>query len=127
MKGDPDVSGNWLALARRDLEKGRRDLSQGDVPYALIQLQQAAEKACKGWLIARGWRLVKTHDVVFLLDEMKARGLDISWFAPAGALLSKEFFEERYVSWDAEPTPSAEEAQGLLAGVDRLFGALGVP
>lgn len=30
----------------------RRDLAQGDLPYAAIAFQQAAEKACKGWLMA---------------------------------------------------------------------------
>jgi len=62
MKGDPGRPENWYQLARRDLDKACRDLAQGDLPYAAIGFQQAAEKACKGWLIAHGWRLVKTHD-----------------------------------------------------------------
>ena len=127
MKGDPGLPANWYHLARRHQFVARRDLSQGDVPYALILLEQAAEKACKGWLLGRGWRLLKTHDLVFLLGEMKVRGLDADWFAGSAAVLSKEFFEERYVSWDAEPTPPEPEARRLLADVDRLFGVVDVP
>ncbi|MBI4027596.1 MAG: HEPN domain-containing protein [Verrucomicrobia bacterium] len=127
MKGDPGQPANWHQLARRDLDKARRDLEQDDLPYAAMQLQQAAEKACKGWLLAHGWKLIKTHDLVFLLDEIKARSLDLDWFAPSAALLSKEFFEERYVSWDAEPTPSAVELRQVHTEVERLFAALNVP
>jgi HEPN domain-containing protein len=46
MKGDPSNPANWYQLARRDLDKGRKDLSAGDGPYAVIQFQQAVEKAC---------------------------------------------------------------------------------
>ena len=127
MKGDPSQPANWYQLARRDLDKARRDLTQGDLPYAAMQLQQAAEKACKGWLLAHGWKLIKTHDLVFLLDEIRALGPELSWFAPSAALLSKEFFEERYVSWDAEPTPSVAEIQQVQAEVERLFSALSIP
>jgi HEPN domain-containing protein len=126
MKGDPSIPANWYKLARRDLDKGRKDLSEGEGPYAVIQFQQAVEKACKGWLIANGWRLVKTHDLVFLLGEIKQRGLDLSWFASFAGLLSKEYFEERYVSWDAEPTPTLAEIQTVLADVEKLFSALGI-
>jgi HEPN domain-containing protein len=126
MKGDPARPENWYQLARRDLEKACRDLAQGDLPYAAIGFQQAAEKACKGWLIAHGWRLVKTHDLVFLTGEIRQRGQEIGWFDKSAALLSKEFFEERYVSWDAEPTPSAEELKIVQTEVERLFAILGV-
>jgi len=73
MKGDPSDASNWFSLARRDLQKARKDLANDEAPYAVIQLQQAAEKACKGWLIARGWNLIKTHDLVFLLHELGSR------------------------------------------------------
>ncbi len=94
MKGDPSDASNWFVLARRDLEKARKDLRQGDVAYAVIELQQAAEKACKGLLIARGRKLIKTHDLVFLLGELRARGLEVDWFAESAAVLSKEYFQE---------------------------------
>jgi len=115
MMGDPGRPENWYQLARRDLDKAGRDLAQGDLSYAAISFQQAAEKACKGWLIAHGWKLIRTHDVVFLLDEIKARSLDLSWFAPSAALLSKEFFQERYVSCDAETKPSETELANIQA------------
>jgi hypothetical protein len=41
--------------------------------------------------------------------------------------LSKEYFEERYVSWDAEPTPTAAAVQALLTDVKKRFAARGVP
>lgn len=70
---------------------------------------------------------MKTHDLVFLLSEIRLRGLDLTWFATSASLLSKEYFEERYVSWDAEPTPTDAEIQTLLPEVEKLFSALGIP
>lgn len=127
MKGDPSLPSNWYQLAGRDLDKARKDLSEGDVSYALIQPQQAVEKGCKGWLISRGWKLIKTHDLVYLLDEIKARGTDAKWFATSAAILSKEYFEERYVSWQSDPTPTEAETRTILSEVERLFAALNIP
>ena len=77
-------------------------------------------------MIAHGGSLVKTHDLVFLIGEIRQRGQEIGWFDKSAALLSKEFFEERYVSWDAEPTPSAEELTTIKEEVERLFAVLDV-
>ena len=103
MKGDPSRPENWYQLARRDFDKARRDLALGDLPYAAILLQQATEKACKGWLIARGWKSIKTHDLVFLLDEIRSRGLDLSWFAPSAALLPRN--SSRNATFPGMPNP----------------------
>ena len=48
-----------------------------DVHAATLWLEQSAEKAAKGWLIGRGWILVKTHDLERLANEVKLRGLDV--------------------------------------------------
>jgi HEPN domain-containing protein len=127
MKGDPGLPENWYQLARRDLDKATRDLQQDDLPYAAMQFQQAVEKACKGWLIAQGWKLIKVHDLVFLIGEIHAHGVDLNWFAATAALLSREFVEERYVFWDAEPTPTTAELESIKEEVDRLFFELNIP
>ena len=61
---------SWLAKAKRDLETARR-LSQEPDPYldtAIYHLQQAAEKAVKGFLVFHDQRFEKTHDIEVLMQ-----------------------------------------------------------
>jgi len=59
----------WFAKAEQDLARVQRRLDEGDTEDAAFHLQQAVEKALKGYLLARGWKLRKIHDVEALLDE----------------------------------------------------------
>lgn len=123
MPATPDVS-EWWHIARRDLDKARRDLSAGDVPYAVVNLQQAAEKALKATLISRGWTLAKIHDCAALANELTARGQDVSWFVGTGAVLRDEYFAERYPGWSGQSGATREEAESYLAEVTKLFAQL---
>ncbi|MEK7674591.1 MAG: HEPN domain-containing protein [Verrucomicrobiota bacterium] len=123
MRGDAQNPADWLAYARRDLAKAKSDLDAGEVPYALTWLQQAAEKALKSWLIARGWNLVKTHDVASLARAAIQRGADVSWFLPTASAVTEEYFAERYPG-DFDPPPTHEEARRFLADVQTLFAQL---
>ena len=125
MRGDPASPVVWFSIALRDLEKAKRDFASGDIPYALVNLQQAAEKALKGKLLSVGWGLRKVHDCAALAHELSQRGCDVTWFAEAGAVLRDEYFAERYPGW-SDPPPSNEELVELIEAVDRLFAELGV-
>jgi HEPN domain-containing protein len=123
MSGAPDVSA-WWTIARRDLDKARRDLAAGDLPYAVVNLQQASEKALKATLISRGWTLAKIHDCAALANELTSRGLDVSWFVVTAALLRDEYFAERYPGWSGETGATREEAEQYLVEVTKLFEQL---
>jgi HEPN domain-containing protein len=41
----------------------------GDRAVAAMHVQQAVEKALKGYLISKGWKLKRTHDLIQLLDQ----------------------------------------------------------
>jgi hypothetical protein len=64
-------------------------------------------------LIARGWSLIKTHDLVLLIHEFASCGLALNCFAEPAAILLQEYFEERYVSWQAEPALIEEEVRSF--------------
>ncbi len=123
MRGDAKNPADWLAYARRDLTKAKADLDVDDVPYALTWMQQAAEKALKSWLIARGWELVKTHDVASLAQAARQQGADVGWFLPTASAVTEEYFAERYPS-DFDPPPTEAEARSFLADVEKLFEQL---
>jgi HEPN domain-containing protein len=123
MSATPDVS-EWWSIARRDLDKARRDLALGDVPYSVVNLQQAAEKALKAALLSRGWTLAKIHDCAALANALTERGEDVSWFTVTAAILRDEYFAERYPGCSGETGATQDEAKQYLTEVTRLFEQL---
>lgn len=123
MRGDPSSPADWLAYALRDLSWARNDMAREDFQRAMPTLQQAAKKLLKSWLIARGWELVRTHDLAALASKADSMGAEISWFIPTAANLTEEFFAERYPG-DFDPPPTPEEAQSFASDVERLFAHL---
>lgn len=57
VKGDSDLNAVEILLKAKNLD------------VAALHIQQAIEKYLKGFLLRRGWSLVKTHDLVDLLNE----------------------------------------------------------
>lgn len=60
---------DWLRLAAADLYRVSRRLEENDTADAAFHLQQALEKYLKGFLLSRGWRLERIHDLRALLEE----------------------------------------------------------
>lgn len=54
---------DWLALAEKDLVRVRRSLRDRDPELAAFCLQQAVEKFLKAFLLSKGWKLRRIHDL----------------------------------------------------------------
>lgn len=63
-----------------------------------FEAQQAAEKALKGVLIARGGSFRKTHDIGVLLTLLRNAGVEVSHDLDASVHLSQYAFASRYPS-----------------------------
>lgn len=124
MKGDPLNPLDWLAVARRDLRSFETLQNAGDIHMAGFCLQQASEKALKGWLIGQGWALVKTHSLGRLQAEALAHGLNLEWFTATAERLSDLYFTDRYVDIAPDPEPTAPELARLFADVNQLLATL---
>jgi HEPN domain-containing protein len=63
-------------------------------------LQEAVERFLKGYLIAKGWTLVKTHDLERLLKE--AAGFEPAFvnFKSLAQELTEDFFAQHYPGED---------------------------
>jgi HEPN domain-containing protein len=86
-------------------------------------LQQSVEKYLKGWLLDRGWRLRKTHEVERLLDDAVTHDPSIQPFRQLCERLSGYYLLERYPM----PSPGGpDEAQitADLAEARQLVGIL---
>ena len=81
----PDAyAAEWRAKARQDFERVGRRLAEGDTEDAAFHLQQALEKALKSYLLMRGWKLHKIHDVEALLDEAVVKDATLEAFRSSG-------------------------------------------
>ena len=55
---------DWHSRGRADLEAARILLdNKGDPQVAAALIQQGVEKHLKGWLLSKGWRLARVHDL----------------------------------------------------------------
>lgn len=54
---------DWFVIAERDLGRVDRCLRDRDAEAAGFFLQQALEKFLKAFLLSKGWRLRRIHDL----------------------------------------------------------------
>jgi HEPN domain-containing protein len=122
MSGQPErpveTIQEWLHYAEEDLGVATREFERGGIAYHTICFlcQAAAEKLLKAYLIAHGWMLERTHDVVALLELCAA--YDANWrdLMGEGAVLNEYIVSGRYpgdLAFEGIGQPEVEEA--LLA------------
>ncbi len=63
-----DISKEWFEFANRDLESALFLLNMYPLPLEIIcyHCQQSVEKYLKGYIILKGGKPVKTHDLIML-------------------------------------------------------------
>ena len=87
----------WYEKAKHDLETVNLIIESSGYPdTATVLLQQAVEKYLKGYLIGRGWKLIKTHDIKFLIDEAIKYNNYLEKFYDLADWLTKYYIEEKY-------------------------------
>ena len=88
----------WWRYAEEDLSVAEREMQAGSKAYRTICFlcQSAAEKFLKGYLIAQGWTLERTHDIVALLEL--ATQFEVGWesMLTEGAVLNEYIVAGRY-------------------------------
>lgn len=113
----------WFEKAKHDFESVKLILgSAGYADTAAVLLQQAVEKYLKGFLIKNGWKLVKTHNLRFLMDEAKVYDNNFEGFYDLADRLTQYYIDEKYPFIAAEIT--VEEAKALCARVGELVKLL---
>lgn len=132
MPPDPEDAGDadtyvseWLDLARKDLTAAEVLVdSKADALLALVEVQQAIEKALKGFLISEGWDLERTHDVTYLLGEAQEHDPDLARYRDLCDVATKAYLDARYPGRSgadldrAAARPLVEEARALVERLD---------
>lgn len=124
MKGDPLNPDDWLRIVTLDYARVLRAMDDDDAGAAALWMEQAAEKALKGWLIGNGWDLVKTHDLERLVNECCVKGCDLTFFLPSGRRLKSLYFSDRYLDDSPDAEPDAAEIECLRSEVEKLIRRL---
>jgi HEPN domain-containing protein len=60
---------DWFRKGEQDLKAAKVLLSSDNLETASFHLHQAVEKYLKGYLLSKGWKLRRIHDLEELLDE----------------------------------------------------------
>jgi len=98
-KTDSNNPADWLAIAEADMDAVRL-LADHQTSHTVCRskLAEVIEKLMKAELIRLGWRLIKTHNLVHLVNELDARGSDlISVLRPLAGALAEAYFSDRYI------------------------------
>lgn len=123
MRNDPRDPESWFDYAEQDLQRAVRRVAEEDITDAFFHMQQSAEKALKGKLIALGWNLIRTHNLAALSKELLIKGIDLSWFEGSADLLTAQYLTDRYPHI-TEPLPEKAAIDKALAETKRLFEEL---
>lgn len=119
---------DWLRVAEKDWRRIGHALEDGDPEEAGFWLQQALEKFLKAYLLSKGWRLRKVHDLEVLANEAAVYMPDVARYAKACRKITGYYVAERYPLLDSSPptveevSRSRDEVTGLVELIRRECG-----
>jgi HEPN domain-containing protein len=87
---------DWLDIAEKDLRRVDYLLDVQDADAAGFFLQQAMEKFLKAFLLSRGWKLERTHDLEALLNAALAYDSSLEPFRLVCQKITGFYVVERY-------------------------------
>lgn len=87
---------DWVRIAEKDLGRVDRLLDENDPELAGFCLQQAVEKFLKAFLLSKGWRLRRIHNLDTLLDDAITYDASLEKFRSVCQKISAFYFLERY-------------------------------
>ena len=95
---------DWLLICEQDIAFIRTSLGD-DLAYVPVRAKMAEvlEKLMKAELIRRGWKLIKTHDLQRLADELSLRDASLeAEIRPVCVALSEAYLTSRYPGFDLD-------------------------
>ena len=123
---DSRLPADWFARAEKDFVSARHLLGETETAFvmpAAMLLQQAVEKYFKGYLLSRGWKLKRTHDLSELLDEILPDAPELARLDVTCIKITEYYTEQRYPPLVVSEL-SKEEVLQSLAEADELIAAI---
>ncbi len=98
MKTDETNPQHWLGAARLRLSSADHLHAAEGASAAVVELlQEAVERYLKGYLIDRGWRLQRTHNLTALLDAAVGYEGRFQAFSDMAESLTDQFWAQHYL------------------------------
>lgn len=114
---------DWFRVGRKELRRAEHLLEINDLDGAAFNLQQAAEKFFKGYLLSKGWGLRRIHDIEPLLNEALRYDSALEEFRAGCLKLTDYYIEERY-PFVGESGLQRNEVEESLKMVKRLIAKI---
>jgi len=106
LRTDENNPEDWLKSASSRLASADRLFAEEGASEAAIELlQESTEVFLKPYLIARGWRIRKIHDLGSLLSEAEKHGPAFGTFADFTDELTDQFWAIDYPGGDLDDSP----------------------
>ena len=93
---DSYVPQHWFQKSDLDMKRSEILINNQDPEGAAFHLQQSIEKSLKGYLISKGWKLQRIHDLEDLLDYAVEFNREIEEFRTLCQEVTEYYIEERY-------------------------------
>ena len=87
---------DWINVAKKDWHRMAVLLEDGDPDGAAFFLQQSLEKYLKAFLLGKGWKLRKIHELDTLLDFATEFDAGLEEFRELCERVSGYYYTERY-------------------------------
>ena len=108
---------DWFAFASERIRSADVLFEhEGFTATGLEALQEGVERYLKGYLVAKGWALVKTHDLVRLVREASGFEPTFGQYIPMAEELTEDFFAQHYPGEDTTLIGQNYEALRKQAG-----------
>jgi HEPN domain-containing protein len=113
----------WFEKAKHDFDAVQDVIKgSGHPDVAGVLLQQSIEKYLKGYLISKGWKLIKTHDLKQLLDAAVKYNSAFNTYYDLLDMITEYYFEEKYPFGETEV--SLEEIKNNLKQARELINLI---
>lgn len=87
---------DWFAKGDNDLDAAEILLRAKNLQSAAFHIQQAIEKYLKGYLLSKGWKLRRIHELDELLDETIPYDPAFEKFRSLCEIATEYYIEDRY-------------------------------
>lgn len=87
---------DWFRIAEKDFKRAQNLLIVDDPEGAGYHLQQAVEKNLKGFLLFKGWKLKRIHDLEVLLNDTLKYAAELEQFRNLCQKISGYYIIDRY-------------------------------
>jgi len=132
MSGDNIDIAKWIHFAMADYTAAiNMVLLHKPIPIEIVcyHCQQAAEKLLKAYIIAKNETLIKTHDLVVLLNQCRQYSADFDSHAKSCMALTTFASHSRYPSnieiTEQQMKQAVKDVEGIISFMTPLFKEMG--